>query len=215
MEPLSQPVRLNPDTVKVLDEMRQAKETYPVYGRPPEVDETICSAAQSLLTDANLKRLTIMEYMWYVRELAKLFRTRAGRDLAFHTEMVMRKWLVFGLEPNTMQYLVCEIHHKLAPRDGKDEGQSTKDEASQKDEVRSPNDESNPKPEVQSPDSSVQPNDEASPQAGTDEGQRPKDKAERKAEFETRCPDGEERTANSVADSADSHDDYWLAFGGC
>ena len=216
MEILSKPVRLSPDMARLFNSLRAGAEPYSVYQQPAETaDEQVCRVAESLLSDAGIDFTTRNAYMWYVRELAKLLRTRHGWDLAFHLEMVMRKWLMFGLESNTMQLLVCEIHHKLAPRDGKDEGQSTKDEASQKDEVRSPNDESNPKSEVQSPASSVQPNDEASPQAGKDEGQRPKDKAEGKAEFETRCPDGEERTANSVADSADSHDDYWLAFGGC
>ena len=129
--------------------------------------------------------------MWYVRELARLFRTRYGRDLAFHLELVMRKWQTLGLSPNIMQIIACEIHNSLKPAEAilpnignpspkpkgkspqrhkgtrteaQDEGQSPKDKAGQKDEVRSPKDEANPQ----------------------------------EGKSEVRNPNGEERTANSA-----------------
>jgi len=191
METLSKPVRMNPDMVRLLDRMRADSEPYPVYQQPAaEADEKVCAVARSLLADANLMRLSVMHYMWYVRELARLFRTRYGRDLAFHLELVMRKWQTFGLSPNVLQVLACEIHNNLRPSQAvlpttgsgsQSTAKPAKKAKKSKSEARNPNDES-------------------SPQAGKDEGQRPKDKARGKAESETRGPNGERRVASSAAE---------------
>ena len=116
MDSFSKPVRMNPDMVRLLDRMRRDAEPYPVYQQPAaKADQKICAVAQSLLTDANLAAMTRMHYMWYVRELARLLRTRYGRDLAFHLELVMRKWQDLGLSPNILQILACEVHNALRP----------------------------------------------------------------------------------------------------
>ena len=118
MEMFSKPVRLSPEMARLLDNMRSASEPYPVYNQPAaEADEKVFVVARSLLTDAGLVRLSIVQYMWYVRELARLLRTRTGRDLAFHLELTIRKWQTFGLSPNVLQILACEIHN--APEAGR------------------------------------------------------------------------------------------------
>ena len=118
METLAKPVRMNPDMVKLLDKMRSDDQPYPVYQQPPEeADSRVCAVGQSLVTDANLAFANRNQYMWYVRELARLFRTRYGRDLAFHLELVMRKWQTLGLSPNIMQVIACEVHNNLRPGD--------------------------------------------------------------------------------------------------
>jgi len=38
---------------------------------------------------------------------------RKDRDLAFHLELCIRKWVNLGLEPRTLQFLVCEAHQRL------------------------------------------------------------------------------------------------------
>ena len=116
MDTLAKPVRMNPDMVKLLDKMRTDDQPYPVYQQPVETaDEQVCAIGRSLVTDANLPFATRNQYLWYVRELARLFRTRYGRDLAFHMELVMRKWQTLGLSPNIMQIIACEIHNSLKP----------------------------------------------------------------------------------------------------
>jgi hypothetical protein len=57
--------------------------------------------------------LQVMHYQWFLRELARLWRTRKGRDLAFHLELIIRKWVSLGLEPRTLQFLICEAHQRL------------------------------------------------------------------------------------------------------
>jgi hypothetical protein len=54
-----------------------------------------------------------MHYRWYLRELARHWRSRKGRDLAFHLELCVRKWVNLGLEPRTLQFLICEAHQRL------------------------------------------------------------------------------------------------------
>jgi hypothetical protein len=116
MELLSKPIRLNPDMALVLDMIKKSGEPYPVYQRPAgEADEKILDVAKSLLTDANLKNHIVNAYLWYVREVARLLRTRTGRDLAFHVELVLRKWQTYGLETGSMQVIFCEIHNALKP----------------------------------------------------------------------------------------------------
>jgi len=116
MDMLAKPVRMNPDMVKLLDKMRSDDQPYPVYNQPADqADPKVCAIGQSLVTDANLAFAKRNQYMWYVRELARLFRTRYGRDLAFHLELVMRKWQTLGLSPNILQVIACEVHNSLRP----------------------------------------------------------------------------------------------------
>lgn len=123
-----------------------------------------------------------MQYLWFVREVARLLRTRTGRDLAFHLEAVMRKRQSFGCEPSSMQEIVVQIHNALKPAEAVVEGTT-------KSEDRNPNDEPSPKPETKTAmdaktaktcrNERQSAKDEA---GGKDEGQRPKDEAVGKLE---------------------------------
>ena len=116
MDTFAKPARMSPEMNRLLDSLRSDGKPYPVYQQPPETaDEQVCAVGQSLVTDANLQFAKRNQYMWFVRELARLFRTRYGRDLAFHLEMVLRKWQDLGLSPNIMQIIVCEVHNTLKP----------------------------------------------------------------------------------------------------
>ncbi len=117
METYARPLKLTRETVRVLDEIRNSEEPYPVFGEDPAlVEADLARFTQLLLEGAGLARITVMQYLWYVRELARVFRTRTGRELAFQLELVMRKWRAFGLEPNTMQFIFREIHCRLKAR---------------------------------------------------------------------------------------------------
>ena len=61
---------------------------------------------------------------WQLRDLTRLWRTRTGRDLAFHLELCIRKWVGLGLEPRTLQFLVCESHERLKGQDSTTKTQS-------------------------------------------------------------------------------------------
>jgi len=101
---------------RLFNSLRAGAEPYSVYQQPAETaDEQVCRVAESLLSDAGIDFTTRNAYMWYVRELAKLLRTRHGWDLAFHLEMVMRKWQTYGLASNVMQVITCEVHNALKP----------------------------------------------------------------------------------------------------
>ncbi len=70
----------------------------------------------SLLETAGMSRFETMHYGWFLRELSRLWCNYAGRDLAFHLELCMRKWLGYGLKSEIIQFLVVEIHLRLKAR---------------------------------------------------------------------------------------------------
>jgi hypothetical protein len=113
MESLLKPVTLNPDVVLVLEEIRTGAENA-LYGAAPAASEELFHRhVESLIEGAGLPVLQVIHYRWFLRELARLWRTRKGRDLAFHLELCIRKWVGLGLEPRTLQFLVCEAHERL------------------------------------------------------------------------------------------------------
>ncbi len=113
MDTLTRPVELNKDTVRTLDEIRAGADN-PLYGATPEAAERhFGRLIMPILEGSGLSGLHVMHYRWFLRELARLWRTRAGRDLAFHLEMCIRKWVCLGLEPNTVQFLVAEVYERL------------------------------------------------------------------------------------------------------
>ena len=113
MESLLKPVTLSPETDRVLGEIRAGAENA-LYGAGSiESEELFSKHVASLIEGAGLPVLYVIHYRWYLRELARLWRTRQGRDLAFHLELCIRKWVGLGLEPRTLQFLVCEAHDRL------------------------------------------------------------------------------------------------------
>jgi hypothetical protein len=115
MEDLTQPMELNRDTRRVLRRMRKAT-TGPtvVYGLGQElVERALRKIVDPVLEASGLVSVRVDQYHWFVRELSRQFRTRVGNDLAFGVELVMKKWQGYGLEPNTMQLLLCMIDKEL------------------------------------------------------------------------------------------------------
>ncbi len=113
METLTKPAELNRDTVQTLDEIRAGADN-PLFGAAPAAAEELFGRhIQPLLEGSGMPGLQVMHYGWFLRELARLWRKKTGRDLAFHLELCIRKWLNLGLESNTVQFLVCEAHQRL------------------------------------------------------------------------------------------------------
>ncbi len=113
MESLLKPMKLSPETNRVLEEIRKGAENALYGAAPAEADRLFHKHVESLITGAGLPTMQVIHYRWFLRELARLWRTREGRDLAFHLELCLRKWKGLGLEPRTLQFLICEAHSRL------------------------------------------------------------------------------------------------------
>ncbi len=114
MEELLKPLVLLPEASTVLDEMRQSQEPTALFGLDPKLcDQTLRQITEPLLMAAGLPLTRIDHYRWFVREVGKFFRNKTCPELAFYLELCMRKWVNYGLETNTMQLLLCEIHKHL------------------------------------------------------------------------------------------------------
>ncbi len=165
MDSLLEPVELNPETTRALDEIRAGAENALYCAKPDVSEELFAKHIVSLVEGAGLPVLQTMHYRWFLRELARLWRTRTGRDLAFHLELSIRKWVGLGLEPKTLQFLVTEAHERLkgkqpaepqstqstqSPQDSTTKtpnhnpGGMTNDEVRMTNETRSPNSETRP-----------------------------------------------------------------------
>jgi hypothetical protein len=113
MEDLMKPVALNHETVETLDQIRAGAENALYGADPAQAEELFKKHLASLIVGSGMPVLQVMHYQWFLRELARLWRTRKGRDLAFHLELTIRKWVSLGLEPRTLQFLICEAHQRL------------------------------------------------------------------------------------------------------
>jgi hypothetical protein len=125
MEDFVKPVALNAEMVQTLDQIRAGAENALYGASPAQTEELFKKHLASLIVGSGMPVLQVMHYQWFLRELARLWRTRKGRDLAFHLELTIRKWVNLGLEPRTLQFLICEAHCRLK---GKSEGRSANDE---------------------------------------------------------------------------------------
>jgi hypothetical protein len=117
MEDLMKPVALNQEMVQTLDQMRAGAENALYGASPAQAEELFKKHLASLIQGSGMPVLQVMHYQWFLRELARLWRTRKGRDLAFHLELCIRKWVGLGLEPRTLQFLICEAHQRLKGRE--------------------------------------------------------------------------------------------------
>jgi hypothetical protein len=73
-------------------------------------------AIDPLIEGAALPLPKLNQYRWFVSELCRLMRTKSGPDLAFCMELLLKKWLGFGLEPNTAVFLAGELFDRLGTR---------------------------------------------------------------------------------------------------
>jgi len=93
MESLLEPVELNRETTQALDEIRSGAENALYGAASADAEEKVNRYVLPLIEGSGLPNLHVMHYRWYLRELARHWRTRKGRDLAFHLELCIRKWV--------------------------------------------------------------------------------------------------------------------------
>ncbi|MEO0080953.1 MAG: hypothetical protein ABIL25_01510 [candidate division WOR-3 bacterium] len=111
------PQSLDREFAEVLDRMRHGKKPLSVHGLSRlQSERALRDIADPLLEGAGLRPAILNEYRWFVQELARLFRSLEGNDLAFYVEACLRKWQSLGLETRTMQLLVTMLFERLAPQ---------------------------------------------------------------------------------------------------
>ena len=115
MNDLLKPLKLSRDARKALTRLgKESCGPCVLYGQEQELCEHVLRRiVDPLLEQAGMELCRVDQYHWFLRELAKLFRTRHGHDLSFSIELVMRKWSGFGLEPRVMGFLLCLILREL------------------------------------------------------------------------------------------------------
>jgi hypothetical protein len=117
MGSLFKPIKLSPEVNRVLEEIRKGAENALYCAEPAAADKLFHEHVESLIEGAGLTSMQVIHYRWFLREVAKLWRTRQGRDLAFHLELCLRRRKNPGLEPRTLQFLICESHERLKRKD--------------------------------------------------------------------------------------------------
>jgi hypothetical protein len=138
MEDLAKPVALNHEMVETLDQIRDGAENALYGAGPVQTEELFKKHLAPMVVGSGMPVLQVMHYQWFLRELARLWRTRKGRDLAFHLELTIRKWVNLGLEPRTIQFLICEAHQRLKGQNLTTKTQSHKDAAESPTALASP-----------------------------------------------------------------------------
>lgn len=105
---------LDQRTRALLDRVRHARKPLSVYEMPADLAEAAVWEIGKVLLDAqNLPLVQYNTYRWYLRELAKLLRTKTGWDLALELEICLRKWVGYRLNLLLLQALACECCDRI------------------------------------------------------------------------------------------------------
>jgi len=124
----------------LLARVRASASPEAVYGLAADAAEAKArSVINPLIEDTGLPVARLNQYRWFLAELCRLMRTRSGPDLAYCMEYTLKKWLGFGLEPNSVVVLATELYDRLGGADAKPG--SPKLEGRMTNEARNPNDE--------------------------------------------------------------------------
>ncbi|MBM3331140.1 hypothetical protein FJY68_04710 [candidate division WOR-3 bacterium] len=100
----------------LLARVRASPSPVAVYGLPPDAAEAKArSVINPLIEETGLPVARLNQYRWFLAELCRLMRTRSGPDLAYCMENTLKKWLGFGLEPNSVVVLATELYDRLKP----------------------------------------------------------------------------------------------------
>jgi hypothetical protein len=108
-------IDLNHETRATLDRIRHSSRVLSVYEMPADLAEAaVWEIGKVLVANQHLPMIQQHSYRWFLREVAKLMRTKTGWDLALELEISMRKWVAYKLDPLLMQALVRECCDRIA-----------------------------------------------------------------------------------------------------
>jgi hypothetical protein len=108
-------IELEPETRKVLDRIRHSSKVLSIYEMPADLAETaVWEIGKVLVDNQHPKNVQYQTYRWFLREVAKLLRTKTGWDLALELEICLRKWQDYRLDPVLCQALVRECCERIA-----------------------------------------------------------------------------------------------------
>jgi len=106
----TQPLHLRHETRELLERLRHAAVPLAVYGaEPAEADAVVRAITDPMFEGAALPATRILQFGWYVRELTRLLRTRTGGALVFQLEYLLRRWAAYGMEANSLQFVLAEV----------------------------------------------------------------------------------------------------------
>jgi hypothetical protein len=105
---------LEPATRQTLEKIRHTKGLLPIYDLPDDLAEkAVWEAGRELMDEVGLQPVIYNQCRWLLREMAKLFRTRTGWDLAFELEVFVRKWAGFQMNSALVQGLVRHCYGRM------------------------------------------------------------------------------------------------------
>ena len=122
-------MELEPKTKAVLDRIRHTGKVLSIYEMPADLAEAaVYEIGRILLDEQRLPMVPYNQFRWFLRELAKLLRTRTGWDLALELEICLRKWASYKMDPVLLQALVRECLERIASMSPEDIEESPNDE---------------------------------------------------------------------------------------
>jgi hypothetical protein len=114
MENYMNKLELNQRTRELLDRVRHQPKFLSVFDMPADLAEAaVWEIGKMALENTPVPLVQQSGYRWYLRELAKLLRTRTEWDLALEMEICMRKWVGYSLDPELLQMLLCECYDRI------------------------------------------------------------------------------------------------------
>ena len=107
-------LKMTDSTKAALDDMRRTETPSHLFGSDPAAcDHWLREQTEELLAAAGVNSGHMDAYREFVKHVGKLYRSKTGYDLAFNTELSLRRWRDWGLDSGMLQTLVCHIHQAL------------------------------------------------------------------------------------------------------
>ncbi len=101
-------------TKQALDKIRHSKGFLAVYDLPSDLaEQAVWEAGRKTLDELGLPVVVYNQCRWLLREMARLFRTQAGWDLAFELEVFLRKWVGSRMDGALVQRLICDCWTRM------------------------------------------------------------------------------------------------------
>lgn len=108
-------IELEPETRAVLDRIRHSSKVLSIFEMPADLAEAaVWEIGRALVDNQHLPMIQQHSYRWFLREVAKLLRTKTGWDLALELEIALRKWVGYKVDSLLTQALLRECCERIA-----------------------------------------------------------------------------------------------------